>query len=212
MTFPHFNRRLHLYLSLAMLPWVLVYGISSVFFAHPDLMKARYEGKPQWKPRAGPVRTLPAGVAIPEAGAPPPEMRRFAIAVLEAAGMSGIRTRASFGAYRPNAQRIDVYIYTFLQSTSIHVDTGTRALSVEDKNHRWDHFFTGLHARGGYDQDGFLQAAWAVVVDLVCLGFLIWVATGLYMWWTLGSRTARLWGWPALIGGLVSFAVFMARL
>jgi hypothetical protein len=212
MNFPHFNRRLHLYVSLSMLPWVLLYGISSIFFAHPETLRARYEGKPQWTPRTGPPLTLPTEVPIPEAGSPQPEMRRFARAVLDAARMSEIGTRAHFGAYRPNAQRIDVYIYTFLQSTSIHVDTSTRLLSIEDKNFRWDHFFTGMHARGGYDQDGFLQAAWAVVVDLVSLGFLLWVASGLYMWWTLGARTARNWGWAALAAGLASFALFMARL
>ena len=30
MTFTHFNRRLHLYLGLALLPWLFMYGISSI--------------------------------------------------------------------------------------------------------------------------------------------------------------------------------------
>ena len=41
MTFPHFNRRLHLYLGLALLPWFLMYGLSSVPFAHSQYFEDR---------------------------------------------------------------------------------------------------------------------------------------------------------------------------
>ena len=34
MTFSHVNRRVHLYLALALLPWFFMYGISSVPFVH----------------------------------------------------------------------------------------------------------------------------------------------------------------------------------
>ena len=34
MTFSHLNRRVHLYLGLALLPWFFMYGISSLPFAH----------------------------------------------------------------------------------------------------------------------------------------------------------------------------------
>ena len=41
MTFPHFNRRLHLYLGLCLLPWFLMYGASSIPFAHGQFFEAR---------------------------------------------------------------------------------------------------------------------------------------------------------------------------
>ena len=34
MTFNHLNRRLHLYLSLTLLPWFLVYAVSSLAIHH----------------------------------------------------------------------------------------------------------------------------------------------------------------------------------
>ena len=36
LTFDWLNRRTHLYLALLLLPWFLVYGVSSVSFSHPD--------------------------------------------------------------------------------------------------------------------------------------------------------------------------------
>jgi uncharacterized RDD family membrane protein YckC len=81
---------------------------------------------------------------------------------------------------------------------------------VEDRRFAWNEFLTGMHARGGFHQDGFWQDAWAVVVDIVCFAFLVWVATGLIMWWGIPSH--RGWGWVAIGGGLLAFAVFMATL
>jgi hypothetical protein len=212
MKFPQFNRRLHLYLSLGLLPWVLMYGISSYFFAHPDVGTAWYGERMQWKPVAVAANVLPESVVIPPAGAGQEEMREFGRQVLETAGMAETFSRASFGAYRTGPKQINVYVFRFLQQSQVRVDTETRQFTVEEKQFRWDQFFTGMHSRGGFEQDGFWQDAWAVVVDIASLGFLLWVATGLYMWWTLGARRARAWGWAALLGGIVSFAVFLLKL
>jgi hypothetical protein len=49
-----------------------------------------------------------------------------------------------------------------------------------------------------------------VTVDLACLGMLLWIVSGLYMWWSLPGL--RGWGWLAFLGGIGSYALFMARL
>ena len=46
----------------------------------------------------------------------------------------------------------------------------------------------------------FFPTLWAVIIDLVCLAFLLWIASGLYMWW--GLRWLRRWGSIALAAGL----------
>ena len=38
MTFSHVNRRVHLYLGLFLLPWLFMYGLSSVPFAHTPFL------------------------------------------------------------------------------------------------------------------------------------------------------------------------------
>ena len=40
MTFSHLNRRTHLYLGLALLPWFFMYGLSSIPFAHSQYFDA----------------------------------------------------------------------------------------------------------------------------------------------------------------------------
>ena len=44
------NRRVHLYLGLALLPWFLMYGVSSIPFAHNAFFdqRDRAKGLPQW--------------------------------------------------------------------------------------------------------------------------------------------------------------------
>ena len=81
---------------------------------------------------------------------------------------------------------------------------------MKDRRFRWDHFLTGMHARGGFEQDGFLQDSWSAVVDLVSLGMIVWVGSGLYMWW--GIPAHRRWGWLAIAAGTGSFLLFAVRL
>ena len=50
----------------------------------------------------------------------------------------------------------------------------------------------------------------AVFVDIVSVALILWMATGLYMWWHVPKT--RLWGWLALGGGAVCFAVIMFSL
>ena len=88
--------------------------------------------------------------------------------------------------------------------------TDRKVLRAEDRRFRWDHFLTGMHARGGFDQEGVLSDSWSVVVDLVQFGILLWIASGLVMWWEL--RAHRAWGALAAIGGLATFLWFTIKL
>lgn len=48
-TFNVINRRTHLYLGLALIPWVLVYGLSSLMINHsPFFNKLFDDGTPPW--------------------------------------------------------------------------------------------------------------------------------------------------------------------
>ncbi len=81
---------------------------------------------------------------------------------------------------------------------------------AEDQHFRLDQFLIWMHTRAGFQQESLLSDLWAVVVDLVCLGFLVWVASGLYMWWQLTQT--RHWGILALSGGLITFLTFVLNL
>jgi hypothetical protein len=193
MTFPHFVRRLHLYLGMFLLPWFLMYGVSSLPFSHNEWFRER----PQWTTRAD----RPYDLEVP----PEADLRQVGGRILADLGMSG-----AYGTYRPNNRQISVYCPNFLRPTRITYDLEKKRLLAEDRQFHWPQLLTGMHARGGFEQDGALNDAWGVTVDVVCVAMILWIATGVYMWWQLPA--SRGWGWLALGGGIVSFAVFMMAL
>ena len=116
----------------------------------------------------------------------------------------------AFSVSRAGKNRLNIYRFDFWSITRVTYDIDQGRIRVEDGRFRWDRLLTGMHARGGYQQEIFLNDLWAVVVDIVCVGFLVWIASGIYMWWLLPN--ARRWGTVALGGGLVSFAAFLVLL
>ena len=201
MTYSHLNRRLHLYLGMALLPWFFMYGISSVPFAHNQFFEQRdaAKGLPLWTLRA--ERTIDMPVPQDTAG-----LRAFGATLLKDAGVEA----TSYGTYRQSPTQINVYAYSFWKSTAAEVLHRQKKLTVEDRRFRWDHFLTGMHARGGFEQDGLLQLSWSIVVDIVCVSMIVWIASGLVMWWELPGQ--RRWGWVAILAGTASFLFFTLRL
>lgn len=197
MELQHLNRRLHLYLGLALSPWILLYAVSSIPFSHgrffDDLDKAK--GQPNWTRRA----EIPFDAPAPQEDG---ELRAFGARIMQTAGLEG-----AFGAYRQGPSQINVYVHSVWNSTQVKYLANEKKLVVEDKRFRWDHMLTGFHAKGGFEQDDWRHDSWGVVVDLVSLGLILWVASGLYMW--VPMRNLRRSGLVALAAGAVSFAALV---
>lgn len=203
MTFNHINRRLHLYLALALLPWIFLYGISAIPFTRNETFNKLYEdGVPQWIMRFERPYDRPTPDGNDEA-----VLRPFAKQVIDDLGLT---VKGAYGAYRPNKHQIIIYVHDFFNDTRATYDIEKHHITIEDKRFRWDQFFTSLHARGGYHQDGILNDLWALIIDIVCIGFVLWVASGIVMWWQL--KQTRIWGFVALCGGVLSFAIFLMTL
>jgi hypothetical protein len=191
-------RRFHLYFGLALMPWFLAYGVSSIPFSHPDWGARIYEdGRPMWtvlweRPWQPPVQ-------------PQGNLRPFA-----AAAVAEARIEGAFGAYRPSPERINVYVHSFRGATQLVFDQTSGTLRAESRRFRWDHFLTGLHARGGYIQDRLGDDLWAIVVDLFCAAMILWVVTGLLMWWRISGH--RLSGGLVLAGSFGLFGALLALL
>ena len=194
MTFPHFNRRLHLYLGVALLPWFFMYGISSIPFAHNTWF--RRPNSKEWRVRFD----RPYSIAVPAQG----DLRPTGAAILRDNGMDG-----AFGVFREGGN-LHIFRHDLRSATRITYFPGRQRLLAEDRPFYWSTFLTEMHARGGFQQPGFLPWAWSILVDVVCLGILVWIASGLYMWWHV--RGHRGWGWLALASGAASFAIFVLAL
>lgn len=198
MTLNHICRRLHLYLALSLLPWFLVYGVSSLAIQHSSLFVADGEAlELPWEP----LWERPLDLVIPDE----PDWRQVGATILQDAGDEGLFYVNTRNPLRPVVTR-----FSFWSQARYTFDVEAGMLAAEARGMNLRSFIVGLHFRGGFAQESFFNDLWAVIVDLVCIGFTLWIATGIYMWWLLPAT--RRWGSLALGGGLLSFAWFLATL
>ena len=190
-------RRTHLYLGLFLLPWLVMYGVSSIPLNHT------YAAAPQAWNKMTEVRFT---AAVP-AKTGNDELRGLGREMMNAAGVPG-----GFYVNRPNPRQVNVNHPNFLGPTRIFYYIDEKRLVAERREFVPRMFITSLHTRGGYTLGGFWDSVWAVFVDLLSIGLLLWIASGLIMWWTIPGTGLRRWGWLALAGGAVCFAVIMLRL
>ena len=191
MTFLLFVRRLHLYLGLFLLPWVLLFGVSSYPFNHPASVQ------PKWTVRFD----RPYAIDLP-AGS---DLRVTGARIHADAGFEG-----GFYVNQPNPQRIVVHHPDFFHPTRITYFLDERRLLAEDREFVWRQVLTSMHAHAGYELESFWNTVWAVIIDIVCAALIVWIVSGLVMWWMLpGSRG---WGWVALAAGMSSFLWMVATL
>ena len=191
MSFLLIVRRLHLYLGLFLLPWVVLFGVTSYPFSHPSQVQ------PKWSVQQDRFYTLdvPAGS----------DLRSIGERIHTDAGFSG-----GFYVNQPNPQRINVHHPDFFHPTRITYFVDQRRLLTEQRELVWHQALTSMHGHAGYELGGFWNVLWAVVIDILCLALVLWIATGVIMWWMLpGSRN---WGWVAIAAGVTCFAVIVSRL
>ena len=201
MTVSHFIRRTHLYLGLSLLPWVFMYGISSLPFTHGQYFQQRDEAKklPLWNLRF----ERPLDVPVPTERE---EMKAFGRNLLKELGIEG----PTFNVNRPNPNTVNIGSSSFLHATRVVYAVDKKKVTVEDRRFRIEQMLAGMHTRAGYEQDGFLQDSWGFMVDAACVGMVLWVLTGFYMWWGVAGH--RAWGWVAILAGFGSFALFTLKL
>ena len=207
MKFGHFNRRLHLYLAMALLPWFVMFAFSSLAFAHPNALEWMYpardvygEGNGNWETLSSESyqggSDLTSSQAAREAFADRVVAERDLECSVWVSGMRG--------------DQFEVRCVRFLSVQRITYNVRSSTLLAEEQRFRLDLFLTRLHARSGYPQDDALNTAWAIIVDVVCLAMILWVASGTYMWWK--QPRLRRWGAVSLAAGIVTFLGFMVGL
>jgi hypothetical protein len=193
MTFLHFVRRAHLYLGLFLLPWVIMFGVSSLPLNHNTSLTPA-----TW--------TLVAehrfDAEVPAAGE---NLRPLGRDMMNAAGIDG-----GYFINRVNDRQVNVNHPDFLKPSRILYYADQKRLTVEHRDFAFRQFLSGLHTRGGYDMGGVWDAVWAAFVDIVSVGLILWIASGAYMWWHVPAT--RAWGWLALGAGIGCFAAIIVTL
>lgn len=196
MTFDRINRRTHLYLALFLLPWFFMWGVTSIAFTHAPRWQAHYDD-------GVPTFAVVREDVFQGSRRPGETDREFGLRVVEQAGLDG----PNFGSWRPNETTLIFIKFDFWDSHQVVYHEEDQRMEIQERRRRWDHVLTGMHARGGYGQESLLSNAWAVIVDVSMIAVLVWIASGLYMWWNIKSH--RKWGLAALAAGFASFAYFV---
>lgn len=192
-----FLRRTHLYLGIFLLPWFFIYGVSSLPFSHNEYFNKLFDdGVPRLTERFD----RPYELAVPPGTE---NLREIGRQIMRDNDLEG----RAFGAYRGAENQVNIYIFDFWSATQVTYFTDEHRLQVKDAHRLPHHLLTSFHARGGFEQENVLNDAWGVLVDVVCIAIVLWIGTGVYMWWRLSST--RFWGSLALGTGILSFAFFL---
>lgn len=191
-------RRTHLYLGMFLIPWLFVYAFSTFMVNHGSVFRKMRLGPDAWNPlwEKEYVVELPQGQAA---------LREWAEALLEEEGISTAR----FGVNR-NAQRALITSQRFLNPVRVTYRFEDDRLIAEQRVGSWMEALLRMHFRTGYGQGDPQQFIWGLIVDVVCGALIVWVGTGLYLWWKI-PRTRR-WGVVAIVAGFAYFAALVLAL
>ena len=190
-------RRTHLYLGMLLLPWVAMYALSTVVFNHHEWFGLRRPADVIWQP----LWEKDYAIAIPAGN---DGLRDTVRRLLTENGVTG-----PFGVQR-QGQRLAINVPNFRKPTRLTYDIAGQKLRAEQRKNSGVDVLIRLHERTSYGHGGVLNNLWAFFVDAFCVATLLWILTGLYLWWKLSAT--RVWGFAAITGGVGTLAVLLASL
>jgi len=200
MTFDKFNRRLHLYLGLFLGPWLVMYGVSSFILIHESWFGT--EQSRVWEPLFEKSYSRPI---VSHGVNNEPDLRATAQEILKDWNLEG-----AFWVDKPKPDILQINRFSFWGSISLTYSIKDQTLKAERQRMKVPQAVLRMHFRGGYGQPDFWSKFWGLLVDASCVGIIIWIGSGLIMWWRL--RALRAWGTVAVGAGVVSFVVLVWKL
>jgi len=192
-------RRTHMYLGLFFMPWMLMYALSTMAMNHRQFFLAKYGGEMvRWEKE----QEQNYADAFPDDA----DLKAVGLRVLTRLGLEG----GAYNARRsPDGQTVAVFRDDPVVPRRITYSPANQTLLVEKQVFRMPAFLERMHRRRGFQTDYFLTDAWGLMVDLAITAMILWVLTGLWMWWEL--RTTRGAGalFFAIGTGLFAFFIVM---
>ena len=193
-------RSTHLYTSLFLAPWLLVYATSGFFLSHHQWFREKFRvTPPKWEVlrevKFVPSETFPTTPAE-QAGA-----------ILRHIDLEGAHNVLG----QSNAQRMIIhrisgggnYRVTWHRDRALVVVQRQQPFSL----YRLVHF---LHFRSGFRQSQWPHLVWGVMVDAATISMWLWVLTGIYIWFRVPRKRAL--GSLCVIGGSTLFIILVVLL
>lgn len=188
-------RRTHLYLGMLLMPWLLVYGLSTLVLNHVEWFPTYRPADPKlWLPMWERQQPLPMPLRDGN-------LRDVVRSLLEAQKLEG-----PFFAQRQGS-RININVQSFIEPIRLTYDLDHQTLRAEKKKPSWAEALIRLHFRVGYGDAGPLVLVWPIIVDVFCVTMLIWIITGLILWWKV--RDSRRWGWATMLAGVATIVILL---
>jgi len=186
-------RRTHLYLALFLIPWILIYAISTLAMNH----KSRTSKPPLWE----------LASRTPYEGVFPDNATHHTIArqILTSLDLDGAHQ-----ASQSKDGAVVIQRFAPIQPIRLTFQPATRELTIERQAASATAFLERMHRRRGFQHPYLLEDTWAFSVDLFIFGVLFWSLSGLWLWWEL--KVTRVLGALALASGVALFAFFLAVL
>ncbi len=191
-------RALHLYTSLFLAPWMMVYAISAFCLNHSEWFTEGLGLAIDWERLD--ERPFTPGPEYPET----PEQQGAAI--LRHVDLEGPHRILG----KPDADQLVMFRYcgTGHYRVSWLASRGTVIVDKQQPT-SWYSVVNALHFRSGYERY-FVAWAWAAVVDATTISTVLWVVTGIYLW--ARKPRKRLLGGLCLAVGTVLFVVLAVLL
>ncbi len=190
-------RRTHMYLGLFFMPWMLMYALSTMAMNHRQFFLQKYGGEMvRWDKEQ--EQSYPGSI--------PSDME------VRAAGLQILtHLRLNDGAYSarksPDGQTITIFRDDPVVPRRITYTHLGQSLLVEKQVFRMPAFLERMHRRRGFQSGFLLTDTWGLMVDLAIAAMILWVLTGLWMWWEL--KTTRSLGAVFFAIGAGLFAFFI---
>ena len=192
-------RRTHMYLALFLTPWMIIYALSGLVLNHFPTIRAWYGGSVGQFEKIG-ERTCATTFSNDA------DPRMIAAQILDEVGLSG-----SFNVQPgSNQDRIIINRGGAFAAHRITYFRSENRLLIEEQTFTAPVFVNRAHFRTGYEQPFLSSKIWAVLVDLVVLGMLFWVVSGILMWWEI--KPARASGAVFALVGVGAFVLLLAKI
>jgi hypothetical protein len=185
-----------MYLALFLMPWMIIYALSGLVLNHHPAVRALYGA------RIGQMEKIEER-AYTATFSENADTRMIGGQILEDLGLSG-----TFNVIGTPAQpRLIINRNgAFSQHRITYFRTENRLL-VEKQSFSAPVFVNRAHFRHGYEQPFLAAKSWGLIVDLAIAGMVLWVFTGLLMWWEV--KPARLAGAGFAVVGVGLFAIML---
>ena len=198
MKFSLINSRIHLYLGLALAPWMLMYAVSSIIMNHRDFFDAPYRNTSPWLKES--VEKYQVDFS-PDAD--PKSIAAQILVHLDLEGPHNVR-------HNIDNKTLTIHRNSFITPRRITYNLSNKKLLVERHMFRLSVLLRQLHVRRGYQQKYFLSDYWALSVDIAILAMFLWVVSGLYMWYKI--KTTRRWGIICITAGMAIYIILICIL